>query len=176
MRQPKRRSLAAILLLCPLEAVPSHFVFTLCRFACAISPKQANQIEFLSAFPSSLIFLNGIWLHPEERTVVLSFPYPSPFSMLFTSIVFWRVGSICPYILCIQYIFHFSFRVADSGAFFGSLILGIALHYKKIVKNEYYGYPQEWFPSVSATIGNSSQSHLFIVQATGIQKGTYSRY
>ncbi|KAI9809632.1 MAG: hypothetical protein M1825_000064 [Sarcosagium campestre] len=28
------------------------------------------------------------------------------------------------------------------------------LHYDKIVQNEYYGYPQEWFPSVSATIGD----------------------
>ena len=42
---------------------------------------------------------------------------------------------------------------ANTGAFLGSLITGMALHYKKIVKNEYYGYPQEWFPSVSATIG-----------------------
>ncbi|BFZ56363.1 Protein cwh43 [Savitreella phatthalungensis] len=28
------------------------------------------------------------------------------------------------------------------------------LHYTKIVQNEHYGYPQEWFPSVSATIGD----------------------
>lgn len=41
------------------------------------------------------------------------------------------------------------------GAFIGSLVTGMVLHYKKIVKNEYYGYPQEWFPSVSATIGDS---------------------
>ncbi|KAF2459529.1 calcofluor white hypersensitive protein-like protein [Lineolata rhizophorae] len=39
-------------------------------------------------------------------------------------------------------------------AFLGALIVGIALHYRKIVQNEHYGYPQEWFPSVSATIGD----------------------
>jgi len=43
------------------------------------------------------------------------------------------------------------------GAFLASLFVGIALHYKKIVKNEYYGYPQQWFPSVSATIGRLLQ-------------------
>lgn len=30
----------------------------------------------------------------------------------------------------------------------------MALHYHKIVENEHYGYPIEWFPSVSATIGD----------------------
>lgn len=39
-------------------------------------------------------------------------------------------------------------------AFFSALIVGMSLHFHKIVKNEYYGYPQEWFPSVSATIGD----------------------
>ncbi|KAF3923403.1 hypothetical protein ABW21_db0206006 [Orbilia brochopaga] len=38
--------------------------------------------------------------------------------------------------------------------FIGALIVGINLHYHKIVQNAYYGYPQEWFPSVSATIGD----------------------
>lgn len=32
--------------------------------------------------------------------------------------------------------------------------MGVSLHYHKIVQNEYYGFPQEWFPSVSATIGD----------------------
>ena len=36
-------------------------------------------------------------------------------------------------------------------AFISALLLGCALHYKKIVKNGIAGYPQEWFPSVSAT-------------------------
>ncbi|KAH9441493.1 hypothetical protein Pst134EA_029500 [Puccinia striiformis f. sp. tritici] len=40
------------------------------------------------------------------------------------------------------------------GAFGTALVLGCYLHYQKIVKNEWYGYPQEWFPSVSATIGD----------------------
>lgn len=39
-------------------------------------------------------------------------------------------------------------------AFFGSLVIGWQLHYHKIVKNEYFAYPQEWFPSISATIGD----------------------
>lgn len=36
-------------------------------------------------------------------------------------------------------------------AFASALLLGCALHYKKIVKNGIAGYPEEWFPSVSAT-------------------------
>ncbi|PCH42647.1 hypothetical protein WOLCODRAFT_163942 [Wolfiporia cocos MD-104 SS10] len=39
-------------------------------------------------------------------------------------------------------------------AFLSALFLGCALHYKKIVKNGVAGYPEEWFPSVSATIGD----------------------
>ncbi|KAF2835911.1 hypothetical protein M501DRAFT_941074 [Patellaria atrata CBS 101060] len=39
-------------------------------------------------------------------------------------------------------------------AFLGALIVGVKLHYHKIVQNEHYGYPQEWFPSVSSTIGD----------------------
>ena len=30
----------------------------------------------------------------------------------------------------------------------------MSLHFNKIVKNQWYGYPQEWFPSVSSTIGD----------------------
>ena len=36
-------------------------------------------------------------------------------------------------------------------AFFSALLIGCALHYRKIVKNGVAGYPEEWFPSVSAT-------------------------
>lgn len=36
-------------------------------------------------------------------------------------------------------------------AFISALLIGCALHYKKIVKNGVAGYPEEWFPSVSAT-------------------------
>lgn len=39
-------------------------------------------------------------------------------------------------------------------AFFSALTLGCTLHYKKIVKNGIAGYPEEWFPSVSATYVN----------------------
>ncbi|KAI9886639.1 MAG: hypothetical protein M1823_001553 [Watsoniomyces obsoletus] len=44
--------------------------------------------------------------------------------------------------------------VVAYAAFIGALVVGISLHYYKIVQNEHYGYPQEWFPSVSATIGD----------------------
>ncbi|KAI6147018.1 Frag1/DRAM/Sfk1 family-domain-containing protein [Pisolithus thermaeus] len=39
-------------------------------------------------------------------------------------------------------------------AFGSALLLGCALHFKKIVRNGVAGYPDEWFPSVSATIGD----------------------
>ncbi|RPA84753.1 calcofluor white hypersensitive protein precursor [Ascobolus immersus RN42] len=55
--------------------------------------------------------------------------------------------------------------------FIGALIVGCKLHYLKIVKNEHYGYPQEWFPSVSATIGDRyperSIFQLFIAITSG---------
>lgn len=41
-------------------------------------------------------------------------------------------------------------------AFGAALFLGCMLHYKKIVKNGVAGYPDEWFPSVSATYVGSS--------------------
>ena len=56
-------------------------------------------------------------------------------------------------------------------AFVGSLIVGVALHYYKIVQNEHWGYPQEWFPSVSATIGDRyperSVFQIFIAICSG---------
>lgn len=36
-------------------------------------------------------------------------------------------------------------------AFLTALAVGTSLHYKQIVRNGVAGYPQEWFPSVSAT-------------------------
>ncbi|KAJ2451193.1 Protein cwh43 [Coemansia sp. RSA 2336] len=48
----------------------------------------------------------------------------------------------------------FLHTVFASAAFLGALVIGWKLHYYKIVKNEHYGYPDEWFPSVSATIGD----------------------
>jgi len=56
-------------------------------------------------------------------------------------------------------------------AFLGALVTGMSLHYYKIVQNEHYGYPQEWFPSVSATIGDRyperSVFQLFIAITSG---------
>lgn len=39
-------------------------------------------------------------------------------------------------------------------AFLVALVVGCWLHYHKIVQNSSFGYPDEWFPSVSATIGD----------------------
>ncbi|KAI8974467.1 Frag1/DRAM/Sfk1 family-domain-containing protein [Pilobolus umbonatus] len=39
-------------------------------------------------------------------------------------------------------------------AFLVALAIGCYTHYHKIVQNEYFGYPDEWFPSVSATTGD----------------------
>jgi len=36
-------------------------------------------------------------------------------------------------------------------AFLSALFIGCALHYQKIVNNDVAGWPEEWFPSVSAT-------------------------
>ncbi|KAH0609548.1 uncharacterized protein H6S33_013034 [Morchella sextelata] len=56
-------------------------------------------------------------------------------------------------------------------AFFSALIVGMWLHFHKIVQNEHYGYPDEWFPSVSATIGDRyperSIFQLFIAVTSG---------
>jgi hypothetical protein len=34
------------------------------------------------------------------------------------------------------------------------LAVGCWTHYYQIVKNQYWGYPEEWFPSVSAATGD----------------------
>jgi hypothetical protein len=36
-------------------------------------------------------------------------------------------------------------------AFIGALLIASSLHYANIVKNAVAGWPEEWFPSVSAT-------------------------
>ncbi|KAI9475526.1 MAG: Frag1/DRAM/Sfk1 [Benjaminiella poitrasii] len=48
----------------------------------------------------------------------------------------------------------YSHTVFAYSAFMLALIVGCFTHYYKIVENEYFGYPQEWFPSVSATTGD----------------------
>ncbi|KAH7341955.1 Frag1/DRAM/Sfk1 family-domain-containing protein [Rhizoctonia solani] len=44
--------------------------------------------------------------------------------------------------------------ICASAAFLCALAVGLSLHYKRIVKNGVAGWPQEWWPSVSATIGD----------------------
>ncbi|KIL67488.1 hypothetical protein M378DRAFT_185572 [Amanita muscaria Koide BX008] len=44
--------------------------------------------------------------------------------------------------------------ILASLAFLTAFVVGSFCHYKKIVQNGVAGYPQEWFPSVSATIGD----------------------
>ncbi|CBQ73327.1 related to CWH43-putative sensor/transporter protein [Sporisorium reilianum SRZ2] len=39
-------------------------------------------------------------------------------------------------------------------AFFGALLTALSLHYQNVVKNHVAQYPEEWWPSVSATIGD----------------------
>ncbi|KDN52169.1 hypothetical protein K437DRAFT_272709 [Tilletiaria anomala UBC 951] len=39
-------------------------------------------------------------------------------------------------------------------SFFGALVLALGWHYKQVVKNGIAGWPDEWWPSVSATIGD----------------------
>ncbi|KAG5995494.1 hypothetical protein E4U52_008222 [Claviceps spartinae] len=56
-------------------------------------------------------------------------------------------------------------------AFLSALIVGVGLHYHKIVQNEFYGYPQEWFPSVSATIGDRYPERSFFMIFIAITSG-----
>lgn len=56
-------------------------------------------------------------------------------------------------------------------AFLSALIVGVSLHYHKIVQNEFYGYPQEWFPSVSATIGDRYPERSFFMLFIAITSG-----
>jgi len=57
-------------------------------------------------------------------------------------------------------------------AFLSALIVGVSLHYHKIVQNEYYGYPDEWFPSVSATIGDRYPERSSFMVFIAITSGT----
>jgi hypothetical protein len=56
-------------------------------------------------------------------------------------------------------------------AFLSALIIGSALHYRKIVQNEWYGYPDEWFPSVSATIGDRYPERSIFMLLIAITSG-----
>ncbi|EPS30046.1 hypothetical protein PDE_04996 [Penicillium oxalicum 114-2] len=56
-------------------------------------------------------------------------------------------------------------------AFLSALVVGCLLHYHKIVQNEHYGYPDEWFPSVSATIGDRYPERSFFQVFIAITSG-----
>lgn len=58
-----------------------------------------------------------------------------------------------------------------AAAFISALIVGVSLHYHKIVTNEHYGYPHEWFPSVSATIGDRYPERSFFMFFIAITSG-----
>jgi len=66
--------------------------------------------------------------------------------------------------------------MGDIAAFLVALIVGVSLHYHKIVENEYYGYPQEWFPSVSATIGDRYPERSFFMLFIAITSGMMLLY
>lgn len=56
-------------------------------------------------------------------------------------------------------------------AFLTALACGLGLHYTKIVENQYYTYPDEWFPSVSATIGDRYPERSFFQVFIAITSG-----
>lgn len=59
-------------------------------------------------------------------------------------------------------------------AFLSAFVVGVGLHYRKIVQNEFYGYPDEWFPSVSATIGDRYPERSFFMIFIAITSGACS--
>ncbi|KAH8590907.1 Frag1/DRAM/Sfk1 family-domain-containing protein [Bisporella sp. PMI_857] len=56
-------------------------------------------------------------------------------------------------------------------AFLSAFFVGVSLHYHKIVQNEWFGYPQEWFPSVSATIGDRYPERSFFMLFIAVTSG-----
>eukprot|EP00898_Chlorokybus_atmophyticus_P001713 jgi/Chlat1/2542/Chrsp175S02395 len=53
-------------------------------------------------------------------------------------------------------------------SFAAALVITCSLHFLKVVKNEHFGWPVEWFPSISATIGDwLLLSALFFVLIKG---------
>jgi hypothetical protein len=57
-------------------------------------------------------------------------------------------------------------------AFVSAFVVGVSLHYHKIVQNEWFGYPEEWFPSVSATIGDRYPERSFFMVFIAMTSGT----
>lgn len=56
-------------------------------------------------------------------------------------------------------------------AFLSALIVGCYLHYYKIVQNSHWGYPDEYFPSVSATIGDRYPERSFFMVFIAMTSG-----
>ena len=88
----------------------------------------------------------------------------------------WQMGVLGAYCNCIQYVNTPHQRppymlTTPAGAFLSALIVGVSLHYHKIVQNEYYGYPDEWFPSVSSTIGDRYPERSFFMLFIAITSG-----
>ena len=89
----------------------------------------------------------------------------------------WQMGILCSYRRSIWSVYdlHSLLRIALTiliAAFLSALIVGSSLHYKKIVENEWFGYPEEWFPSVSATIGDRYPERSFFMIFIAITSGT----
>lgn len=65
----------------------------------------------------------------------------------------------------------YAHTILGFGAFFGALVIALSLHYRNVVKNGVAGYPDEWWPSVSATIGDwpheRSVLQIFIALMSG---------
>lgn len=55
-----------------------------------------------------------------------------------------------PWLLDASYVAR-AHTILASTAFTTALVFALLLHYKKVVKNGVAGYPDEWWPSVSAT-------------------------
>jgi len=80
-------------------------------------------------------------------------------------------AAYCAYCPLLTTVFGLPILIFCAAAFLSALIVGCALHYRKIVENEYYGYPQEWFPSVSATIGDRYPERSFFMFFIAITSG-----
>jgi hypothetical protein len=102
---------------------------------------------------------NGSWVSWAHTVAAYSESSPSSKQTTITCVMVWRLQSAD------------QVAIGIIAAFLSALIVGIYLHYHKIVQNEHYGYPDEWFPSVSATIGDRyperSAFMLFIAITSG---------
>lgn len=56
-------------------------------------------------------------------------------------------------------------------AFGLALVIGCLLHFEKIVENASFGYPDEWFPSVSAAIGDRYPERLIFQLGIALTAG-----